>query len=997
MQRQTILSYFLFFLLATCIVLLLHGWLSGFELQLPFTIDEQLAFITLPLEQLQEGLFLLPVEVDYPVYEQLFNAKEWQFSPRYSLLFSWGWVVALSLLLALVGAMKREQWMGASLIAVLYYALSSLPLLKLRLPFPAIALVIGMSVATPALLWWMQKRKPGSSFLQRFIVFFTLHAAFLTLIMLRSAYPAPLAFVAHFSLWVPLSIALIFIFLISAQIPYALLALTGRSEAADTQSNLKHFSWFTLLYLLNLGLLLAQHMHWFSTDWALIHTNVWMLLALTAGFFFIDKSPTWRKICPTPSQSKALYLILATISVGVQAYAYQIGEASLQKAFQVVVLLSFSVFGLVTWLYVFVNYRRSQSANLYDILYQDESQHAIPNYLARGIAFFIITILVYTGYLTPINRIQAAYYALIGDSYLLNGETDFAATYYGQSNRYNTKNPHVHYALASIELSKKNTEGYLNALFYNMEQEPLEQSFLKVAAKYAERQLSIQAIEKLKEGSRWFPRSNRLYNNLALAYAHFGIADSALFYLEKAQKAGLDGKLFAVNLSAILGRHPLGKEVIPHKLLATTEEPAALANAYLAALRTGDSLPLPFKEEWFKDSSLTYAESMYLANYTLAHINSGNEPPSLTYLEGCLSYIPWREAFGQELLLAKAIYLYYGSKRCGDAFSALRSLTQGGAMHAPLLAAWYIEHGNYEAAAQAVGYAASLGQTKAQLTLALALTAQGKIQEALPWWKLLATQKAQPLAHMQAFIDAMPEVLQAAAPSADWEEWKTFAFLYYRNDLAPDKLREYLDYLQSPEYKLWAQYHWTERLLAAGQLQEASKYLIAPPQSLQAPWLKSLYAQLAIRQAAETAQVARLAELIQRYESQMSAFDRLYVYYAQGVLAESKKQTQEALQWYRRSNEALPFYAPAYLRAVALLNAEGKEMEAYHLLITALRQNENSIPLTKAYVLQALRIGATSYAEQELKNLQRLMPEKDFREFQAIYEKQQAFLEQRTQ
>lgn len=995
MQRQPVLFYLLQFILATCVVILLHGWLSGFELQLPFTVEDQLAFVTLPLEQLQEGLFVLPVEVDYPVYEKLFNAGEWQFSPQYSRWFAWGWVLALSLLLAMASSMQWQQLVGSSLAAVLFYALASLPLLKLRLPFPAAVPVVAMSVITPALLWWMHKRPGRLNLVGRFVVFALIHAGWLILIEFSSTYPFPLAFVAHFSLWVPLSIALIFVFLLSAQIPYALLFLTGRSEASTSQSNLKHFSWLTLLYLLNLGLLLARHMHWFSTDWVLIHTNVWLLIALIAGFFFIDKSPAWQKVCPAKEQSRAVYLLLAIISFGVQAYAYQTGDVALQNAFQVIVLLSFSVFGLITWFYVLINYRQSNSGNLYDILYQDESKHAIPNYLARGIAFFIITLLVYMGYLTPVNRIKAAYYALVGDSYLLNNEAGFAATYYGQSNQYNAKNPHVHYALASIELRNKNTEGYLSALLYNMEQFPLEQSFLKVAGKYAERQLSIQVIEKLREGSRHFPRSARLPNNLALAHAHFGLADSALFYLEKARQMGLDNDLFAGNLFAVLSRHPRGADALPRELLANSDDPATLANAYLSALRTGDSLGLPFKKEWFEDSTLSHSKAMYLANYTLAHINSTTKPLSLPYIERALSYDEWRAAFGQELLLAKALYLYYGAKHCGDAFRALRSITQGGIAHAGLLSGWYLEHGNYRKAADAVNYAAQLGQVNAQLTLALSLTAQGKIKEALPWWVLLAKQKAQPLTHAQGFIDAMPEVLQATAPADHWEEWKTFAFLYYRNDLDIDKLRAYLDKLQSTEYKLWAQYHWAERLLAAGKPQEAAKFLVAPPQTLQAPWLYSLYAQLAIRQAAETGQTERLAGLISQYSEGMSPFDRLYLLHARGVLAEAQNQPEEALKWYRRSTRSLPFYTPAYLRAVALLNEAGKEMDAYNLLIEGLRQDEEAIPLSQAFALQALRIGVSSYAEKELEHLQGIMPEKDFQEFRAIYEKQKAFLEQR--
>ncbi|WP_157630069.1 tetratricopeptide repeat protein [Thermonema rossianum] len=996
MQRPSLLTLFLQLILATCVVFLLHGWLSGFELQLPFTTEDQLAFLSLPLEQLQEGLFVLPVEADFPVYEKLFNAGEWLLSPRHSRWFLWGWALGLSFLLALLVSMKTPQLVGASLVAVLFYALASFQVLKLQLPFSSNIPVVALCILMPALLWWMHKRPAIWSFPKRFGLLFALHAGLLAFIEWKSAYPFPLAFVAHFSFWAPLALALMFVFLLSAQIPYALLALTGRSDASSSQSNIKHFSWLSLLYLLNLGLLLAQHMHWFSTDLVLIHTNVWLLIALVAGFFFIDKSPAWQKICPSPSLSKPLYLTLAIISFGVQAYAYQIGDAALQNAFQVVVLLSFSVFGLTTWMYVVINYRGSRHAKLFEVVYQDESKHVIPNYLARGIAFFIITMLVYMGYLTPINRIKAAYYALIGDSYLLNHEADFAATYYGASNRYNSQNPHVHYALASIELMKQNIEGYLSALFYNMENNPLEQSFLKVANKYAERQLPIQVIEKIKEGIQLFPRSERLYNNLALAYAHFGLADSAIVSLEKARQLGLANDMFSTNLFAVLSRHPQGKGSLPHELLGKTEDPAALANAYLAALRVGDSLSIPFQKQWFEDSTLSYPEAIYLASYTLAHLNSPNEPASFSYIEKSLLQSEWRQQFGHELLLAKALYLYYGANRCSTAFQALRGATQSGITHAPLLAAWYLEHGNYPKAAETVGYAARLGQAKAQLTLALALSAQGKQQEALPWWTLLAKQQAPELAPMQTFLNAMPQVLQATAPDTDWEEWKIFAFLYYRNDLDIAQLRPYLDWLSSPEYKLWAQYHWAERLLTAGKLQEAGNFLPEPPAALQAPWLHSLYAQLTIRQAAESGQTKRLEGLIERYRNQMAPFDRLYLFYARGMLTEARQQTEEALQWYRRSVEALPFYAPAYLRAVDLLNAQGKEMDAYNLLINGLRQNETSVALSKAYALQALRIGAFSYAEQELEHLQNIMPAKEFEAFRAIYEKQQAFLEQRT-
>ena len=129
------------------------------------------------------------------------------------------------------------------------------------------------------------------------------------------------------------------------------------------------------------------------------------------------------------------------------------------------------------------------------------------------------------------------------------------------------------------------------------------------------------------------------------------------------------------------------------------------------------------------------------------------------------------------------------------------------------------------------------------------------------------------------------------------------------------------------------------------------------------------------------------------------ALDRMYLseadqpkklyYLAQA--AERQNRHKEAKKYYDQALNAMPAHEATVLAAAAFYNTHLRDSnKVYDLLLNSITYDPYNPEVYKAYILQSLRVGYTSFAESAMEELARLIPPAEMGAFRQEYQQKKA-------
>ena len=268
------------------------------------------------------------------------------------------------------------------------------------------------------------------------------------------------------------------------------------------------------------------------------------------------------------------------------------------------------------------------------------------------------------------------------------------------SRNFKTINPITHWLRWLLRQGDHNAAAYYfrQSLLKN----PSPQAYAGLSGILAQENLFFDAVYSLQEGIGKFPKSGELLNNLGMLYSRTNVADSAYYYLQKAEGNTKRNEIPATNLLAIMAKST--DSALLDSLAANTDKQTYLS--WQANWLAVQNLRQKFSKEAFlsgsvpKDSLLSVSGLAYLLNYARNQARQDSMPASL--LPKLAAKNP---VLSQDLLFASLYPQFYS----GNKLIALETLSawageedEKSDLFHKVLGHWLLQLGLYDKAIEAL-------------------------------------------------------------------------------------------------------------------------------------------------------------------------------------------------------------------------------------------------------------------------------------------------------
>ena len=319
-RRYGSIYQMLLFVFAISMIYSFYAQFNTHELSAPLETVRKTESIELSLKNVHDFVFDLPIPARTYVVFQGFLALKAGFSLGSTYLLIAVIFCCFSMLMTISTYLSRLWFMVFQAIFVVWIITLKLQYLKIlgvdnqtfTFLFVTLILLIG---------YYFHSFNKEAGLFKRWMVFALLLMVLMTLIVLGATIEAPVVFMAHHGIIVPIILAVIFIFNIAYEVILHILYLLASKKNKDESSNLIHFIIICLLYFTYLGLTFARNE--FTIRWDIVYLNEFILLAISAvlgiwGFKkrseLIEKHLTFRPL------GAYLYLVLAILTFSLIAW-----------------------------------------------------------------------------------------------------------------------------------------------------------------------------------------------------------------------------------------------------------------------------------------------------------------------------------------------------------------------------------------------------------------------------------------------------------------------------------------------------------------------------------------------------------------------------------------------------------------------------------------------------------------------------------------------------
>jgi hypothetical protein len=836
-----------------------------------------------------------------------------------------------------------------------------------------IALVAGTS-------YYFVAFKSDLSFGKRLLVFVGLFTLICGVVTLGASMGAAPTIAAHYGMFLPIGLTLIFIYLTGFDIPAMAYEILTDSKEVKSKPAMLNFSLFSLFYVSNVAL------SWFHSSgkirWDILYLNPYWLFPISciAGLYSWHKrGEIYEGNIPFKKAGALIYPILMVISLATIAWVFKTANDPLIEVFEDAISLVYATMSLAFTIYVLINFYDVKLGNqkLHLVLYQ-------PNFMPLRTVYMFSTVLIFSGVIfthkLAINQSLSGYNNILGDCYLKLGMPSAAKQFYKEGKNKAYLNNHSNYGLANIFIAENQPDSakeYLgNALLKNA----LPQTYLFKAWLDLDKENPTISILTTNEGLSKYPNNEYLTINKAYFYQNGFVKDSMDVAFKKAEVLFPNNELLLSNklYQAVKQADLTALKNVVQNTKATTIG----LQANLLAIKNflGESDTTYNWESHHKTDTLGLdADQMaFLYNYGLnASLRADTTIAKVIRMQ--LSF-QGNKDLDQFLGISLGYNLYYG----GNTYLGFRTLglnedKYGGteANITNFLARLQFKEGAYLKSVDLFNKYGREITTDSYLYYNLAYAEYPKFRsDVIRDLSRIAATRPDTLGKIAGKVASALQISVGALPNAS--EYELFIALYYRMaELPTDLVNSYRENISNPQLKSLI----NGRFM--GLLAERKEYELAFSIYEKEGRLKgananaiALLDKQMMQLLMQTGNVTSLKAVVaQAANSPVAKKD--YLVFKAGI-AQLEKDTATASKLFLTALNASPMDEFTVLRSSSYFNSVGKGMQGYNVLLEGLDFNPYSIKLKKAYILQATALGFDGFAGTALQQLRFIMPEGDY-------------------
>lgn len=951
----------------------------GADAVINWQVFNELQDIDFPADTFRKGIFSFTTEAQSFLVAAWFEASEMRINFQAAYLYGSLLAIALVVVLATVTDLPRWWYLGSMMVFIGLMAAFQLDILQVWGLADPTVLVVSLAVFLPA-SYYLHAFRPDISFPHRLIIFGLLVAAAVFVWLRFAGVQHPGLSLLAYGTRVLALLTILFIFLIAHEIPSHLLTLITGTGIAAGRSSIFHFTVISVFYTGNLMVSYLHNSGLIELNFLYVNGFYLLIVSIVLGIWGFRRRVG---VVFTDPYASLLYASLAIIALSTVGYAFATGNDPMLDMFEDVVIYSHLAMGIAFFMYVYINFRgpMAQGLPVHKIMYQPR---VMPFGLAFALAGLIMLALLFRVNMLPFNQGVAGYHNQLGDLYFAEQNFILSESYYKKALLFNARNHKSNYALATIAKQHSNPEAMAAFLKQAITNKPTPHTYAMLSQLYAQEDLFFDAVFTLHEGTRKFPQSGELFNNLGVLYERNHFLDSAYVFYNQALSLTDKPEVVQTNLLAFWAKNFPAQKI--DSVLANAKPTNYLPyenNRLVLANLLQKTNGQPFNAALMKDTLLNREKFAYLFNYTINHKQQADT--TLQQHIDRLASQPDNALFATDLGFAKAVNLYY-THNTGQAFETLKNLEQGTEQRAAhfnkTLGMWYLQQNVPQLATYRFGKAIKAGDSLSILNETFAWMEKGDFQAAAPRWDSLQLSPAAQLRGVANSMSTITQTLLGNATDSLTDAEKT-AVAYYsrRKDASP-----VVASIRDAGYRASALVYLSGNHLLTGNVSAAETDL----QALQAlvvtdtatkKVIRELESEVAWRKKDWTA----LAGTLKNSDSPREPFYR-------ATLAENAGKTAEAGKQYLSAIRNLPFDETVILAAQQFYNRQKNDERAYQILTDALRINPAAAGIQQAYVMQCLNMNLTEYAAQGMDELRRTSPA-DYQAFAPKYEAKRALVE----
>ena len=823
--------------------------------------------------------------------------------------------------------------------------------------------------------YWLHSYSKNINFIKRFTLFLTITIIVAIGVGLFAETKLPFYQLTQSSLLFPFAATLFFLFLIGFENIRSFIYITSLSSQQDGKKSLLHFSIISLLYIGNALLLWSKNKFIDDSHIVLIHPLILFLSAGITGIYgYKKRSILFSDSFQFKPYGAFLYLSLFIISTATLGYGYFTANDALYNSLEYFIIYSQLCFSIAFLLYVLINFAAPMVKNIkiYHYLYQPRYT---PLFIAQGLGILGVVALLGLNRQFSYDQSVAAHYNQLGDYYTYTGDTTMAYQFYEESTAWDLSNQKANYTMATLSEQQDNYEKAF--LHYNacLNRKPNPYAIIGLSGVYQHSNQLFPSFFMLKDGVKLFPSSGPLQNNLGLSYYQLNIADSALYFLEKAhervpEEASIN-LLYLCIKSSLLEKGDSLQQTIGHY-----EDPAFQNNLFALNTALGKHVESPLFHS-YPDSLLTPQVFTYVYNYTINHLDA----PDTAISNRLANWIkPFDNAsYAEDLTVARSLNQYYAREEARTALINIHELESqhpATAYYPTLLAHWYAAKHRFDLAALYYLKAFNNRSAQAQLYYILCLLESKQFDKAALYadaWLNAPEKDKQEVAKLIKIIASLKNIPTALSQSElvklRFIRWNAYGFTV-------NERLEVAKTIASKEIKAQAYLSLIEELLSKQQAAEALTLWNGLEKSSETTastinWGNELYLKLLVS--------------LQDWSTLKTENKRLQenkLAYYKGIDALVNKDSTAAAKNFIKALSADPLEEELAARALLFLG-ERDFLAYYDLILAQLLAYPESVKLSEVYMLLCISNGMDSYAEGELQRIESYLSEEKYKYWKA--------------
>ena len=968
----------LLWLFFVTLIFFLVGWNIGVDMTFPWETYVQGETVKVTIDSIKSGPFQLPLEIENYLLTESFQGGDLTLYKWPAYLFSFIIGIIFTVAITCITTLKRFWYLVGMGLVIAFLMSFQLENLQLFGMYDKTAL-IGVFVLYLPLSYYYQSIKKDISFSFRLLSFALVTVVISLVIFFGAEVRYPFVYLATYGYIAPIILSILFILMISHQILTGFMYLITNSNNAYSKNSLTHFLIITSVYLINLFIIVLneiQYLHW---EFLNIHPFVLLLISSLIGIAFYSlREETYKHIYHFYPIGGFVYLILGSICFFTIGYYLFSANEAIIEVFEDFILYAHLGYGLMFLVYILANFLNPLGRNLqvYKVLYKPQNMPYF-TYRFAGTIVALAFVLI-SDYNIPVFHTMSTYYSGLGDLHTQIGEKKIAEVYYGKGKSFDYRNHRANYALGTI--ARKEGDNAKAAYHFNeaMQKRPTPQAFVNMSNIYLEEGKFFDGLFTIRDASKEFPDDDRIKINLGLLYEKAKEPDTAYLTFDAARSQAITEKSANVNLLSLIGKGDYVYDLDSVISEYVVEDHNAMINNGFALYSANQRF---WDRSILTDTLLNLVTGYGLYNQSINYIYSNDS----TYLHELhtSALISGNIAFRENLLFATTLGYYYHNE-VAKAYQLMAQLVTNypakSGYYLYVLGLWSLDQRAPLLAVDFFKRSRDRGYSKANLTLAIATMEAGLIDEAKDYWNEVSIN-VDPMNRQMA-----ENALQMLNKDDLTDMNDAEMYWYWRYQVSKENeilTQEIIDTMSDTNYKLQVHIDLVEYFLAKGDTTQVvlltQERLNSTDESIQNQlyWLykskNDLLGKLDIADSVSLSKIidSKPAELILRY------YEARY--------AAIKNDTLSANHLFDKV-AANPFFTQGVIGKAHYLSNNGKNIEAYNVLLSALEINPYAVNLRKQYIMQCASMGFDTYGEHALEELTLLISGSEYRNFKQQYE-----------